>query len=89
MDILEEIGRGKKTGDESNKWCLETFAYMKKSANLHIQEVEKSKRTNGKRPIMKYIIVKCFKDEGKSWEQKVKKHLNLYMGTSATETMNF
>lgn len=43
------------------------FAYMKKSANLHIQEVGKtSKRTNGKRPIMKYIIVKMFKDEGKS-----------------------
>lgn len=38
---------------------------------------------------MKYIIVKMFKDEGKSWEQKVKKHLNLYMGTSATETINF
>lgn len=40
MDILEEIGRGEKAGDESNKWCLET-ADMKKSASLHIQEVEK------------------------------------------------
>ena len=38
---------------------------------------------------MKYIIVKMFKDEGKSWKQKVKKHLNLYTGTSVTETINF
>ena len=38
---------------------------------------------------MKYIIVKMFKDKSKSWKQKVKRHLKLYMGTWVTEAINF
>lgn len=63
--------------------------YEEKCKSTHPRSWKTSNRTNGKRPIMKYNIVKVFKDEGKSWKQKVKKLLNLYTGTSVTETINF